>query len=464
VTSALPLGLLLSAGIAVLALAIVVAGALSLETALLLVPATVAGALVVLMPFYGLLMLVLLAQLDTVANQISQFLPVSAFKLLTAATIAGWFFNSYRLPRDQRLGPSCRELRYVTLFALWIVFTFLICVHKGPGLDHMVGFLSTMLLLYLVVLMTDTPARLEALVWTLVLSGAISAAVILLDTLLGVRLLSTSDAATTARFDGVARSAGASDYNPTTAAHMLLATTFIAIVLLIEHPRLRWLSGAAAAVGVVALVFTLARSAAVAFAIVAAIYAWRNRRHRLFPLALMTMLALALAAAPFVPELFWERMATLLNIEVDRTLLRRISYNLIGIELFWQHPITGVGPGNFPYYYDDPEFRWYPGREPVPRQLHNSYLETAVEFGVIGLALFLAIVFSALRAALAVAAGAARAVATPANALAYAFGAFLVASVFMPNEDTKFMWILPGLCVAVREIARRETDAAPALR
>ena len=146
------------------------------------------------------------------------------------------------------------------------------------------------------------------------------------------------------------------------------------------------------------LVFTFARSAVIAFLVMLLIFAFQNRRIRMMPFAIIVVIGVAVISIPFVPDLFWQRMATLLDFSLDRTLFRRISYNLIGLRLWSEHPLFGIGPGNFPFYYIDAEFRYYPGRVSfVPRQLHNSYLEVATEMGLLGITTFVMVMLSSLR-------------------------------------------------------------------
>jgi len=421
-----------------------------------LLPAAAIGGFFAINPFATLVMLVLFAQMDAIANMISAFLPVSFFKLMTAAAFGGYALMSLARPREQRLGPNVFELRVTMLFALAMITSLLMSEYFAAGQDHTIGFLSVMSLMWLIVVLVDSQKKFEIVVMARVLSGIVSAMITLLDTFLGIRLVSTRAAAATAQFEGIARSAGASDFNPTTAAHMMLATCVLAGVLFVRLPRFRAFTGLAFLVGVPALVMTLARSAAIAFAVGALIFAWRNRHHRMFPLAVVFMATACAAAVPFVPEVYWERMATIFDFGVDRTLFRRVSYNLIGLDLLAQHPILGVGPGNFPDYYASHEYRFYPGREPLPRQLHNSYLEVAAEMGLVGLTLFMTIMISSLRRAIEVAVRARSALSPFGEALAYSFGVFLIASAFMPNEDIKFMWILPALCIAAWRLQKSE--------
>lgn len=451
----------LAGGLGFLAFVMVVASAISTKIALVLVPGFVIGALLALNPFPGLVLLVLLAQLDAVSNIISTMLPVSFYKLLSAATLAGFAVAWVGFPQRQRRALLEPELRYALLFILALCMSFLQAEHKGAALDHMIGFVSVMLLFGLVIGLTDTRRQLEILLCAVVLSGLVSGLIVIAESLLGIRILSTATAAVTAESQGgVARSAGASDNNPTTAAHMLLVSTMVAGVMFFQYPRFKALTGMALLVGLPALVLTFARSAALAAAVMTLIYAWQNRHHRLFPFVALCGLAVGAAAVPFVPDSYWERMATLLNFDTDRTLFRRISYNLIGADLFSRNPILGVGPGNFPDFYAGQDYRFFPGREPLPRRLHNTYMEVAAELGTLGLTTFLLAVIAPLRRAIRTIATAPGDIAALARALAFGLGAFLVASFFMPNEDTKYMWILPGLCVAVARVAQHEPTKA----
>ncbi|MEX0303831.1 MAG: O-antigen ligase family protein [Leisingera sp.] len=448
--------LVLAGGLGFLALLLVAFTSASPKMGAALVPGLAVGGLVTLNPFAALMLLVTFAHLDALASILSKALPLSAFKLLTLAALGGLMLQSYRKPRHLRLGPASRTKSLVMLFLIWLGISFLTCEYPEAGQDHVIGFASVIVMFFLIVALADTPRRLRCLVWILVGTGLVSGLFVLAESFLGVRLVATETAATTAQFGGQARSAGASNYNPTTAAHMLLCTVVIATVLFFEYTHLRWFSGMVMLIGMAGLVLTLARSAAIALALTALVYMGQNRRHRMFPLALFGLAAAAAGALPFVPEVYWERMGTMFEQGTDRTLLRRLSYNLIGLQLLWENPVFGVGPGNYPYFYAGEEFRWYPGREPEPRQLHNSYLSIAAELGLAGLALFLGIIISAMKAAVQAARAEAQGLSVFAKALAYGFGAFLIASLFMPNEDTKFMWILPALCVAARHLSLGE--------
>jgi O-antigen ligase len=128
-------------------------------------------------------------------------------------------------------------------------------------------------------------------------------------------------------------------------------------------------------------------------------------RHRR-ALLLVPVAAVGLALVPGVSS----RLGTLAELThrtsstTDPSLVGRIAAAQIGLAMFEDHPVTGIGAGNFetvePQYIRRPGIT-NPGMIIAP---HNLYLEIAAEQGIVGLtawALFYAgAVFVALRAAL----------------------------------------------------------------
>jgi O-antigen ligase len=461
----LNMGLGVLAGSGVFALALLMALVLGSPFYAVALPIGIAvGGLVVLYPFIGLLLICLFAQMDALANILFQGLPISGVKVLTFLTFAGVIFDSVRKPRSERFGPNEPILYYIVLFALVIVLSSLFVEDRSLAIWSARRLLPLMLLSYLAVRLIETRRQVEMLIICIVASSLGSSFVVIFDYLFGGNLLSSEDAAVTAGFGDVSRSSGASDYNPTTAATMLLAGTCMAMMMFIESPKWRWLAGPTILLGTGGLILSFARSAAVVFAISVLVLLFTQRRHKLFPLVIMTgLLGLTTVAVllyagvplPFIPPEYVDRLLTLLDFNSDYTLWRRFGYNLIGVDLLVQHPILGVGPGNFQHWYTDPDYRWIPGRTLLPRQLHNMYLEVAVETGLIGFACFMAIIGSAVRGLM----QAARRADAPefrwmGRSMLFGFGAFLLASVFVPNEYQKYLWLLSGIAVALGRLSR----------
>jgi O-antigen ligase len=102
-----------------------------------------------------------------------------------------------------------------------------------------------------------------------------------------------------------------------------------------------------------------------------------------------------MAGLPFMPSWFWVRLGSITNPAQDETGSRQARKDLMreGWQTFVDHPFTGVGAGQFKNY--NP-----PGRLEPWRETHNVILQVAAELGVFGLAVFLYLIWQALRALL----------------------------------------------------------------
>jgi O-antigen ligase len=84
--------------------------------------------------------------------------------------------------------------------------------------------------------------------------------------------------------------------------------------------------------------------------------------------------------------------------EADSSIQSRLSEMLTAGLVFIDHPVVGVGPGTFKYYY--PEYSLLVGLRSfhtTARAAHDLYLAMAAETGALGLACFLASIFVTMR-------------------------------------------------------------------
>jgi O-antigen ligase len=420
------------------------------------------GVLLLSEPFLGLMALVFFGHLDAIEKLLFGFLPLSAFKLITVATLAAVVVTGARtrtgLIYTLREPAAVFGILFCGLFAVSALFA----VDRGLAIDALQKTASLLALFLLTVALVDTRRKLEILIAILVVTSLLSALILIADTVLGVKLVAQSEAATTARTsEGFSRSSGASDYNPTTAASMLLVGVVVALTHALESPRHRLLLLGVTAIGGIAVVFSFARSSALAFAFILVALAFRHRRERAFPFAVSVAVLAGLMALPFVPVEYWDRIGSIFGGGSDWTLGRRLSYNIMGLDLLATHPFFGIGPGNFPAHFTDQDFRYMPGRTLIGRELHNMYLSVLVQGGLVGGLAFGGMIVCAFGRVLAV-------VRAPASermrvygiCLAYGYAAYLIASLFLPNEYTKYTWIISAICVATWRVNEIERKAA----
>jgi hypothetical protein len=403
-------------------------------------------------PFRPLFLLVLAVPLDGLANRMFSGLPISPATGLTLLTFSAIVLKWPDMRRSTRLQPLQSSLPWLIALALTIV------ISAGLAGDHLIAalassrVLSMMMIVPMILLAATTQKQVSTITFGLIGATLLSSLIMLVEIKMGTRLVSHEEAAVGAEWEGITRSSGASDNDPTTAAMTLGIGVVMAMTLALEYPRWRAVTVAAAIIGGMAVVMSYARSAALTCAAIGLFLAWRHRGHRLFPLGLVAVMAVGAAMLPFIPDTYWTRMGTLGNFDSDYTLWRRLGYNIIGLDLLSQHPLFGIGPGNFLRLYMLDDYRFIPGRTLTPRVLHNLYLGVAVELGLIGLAPFLGLIGHgllqlrrAIRNSNSIDSGVAMAV-------MFGFLAFLVGSVVTPAQFMKLTWVLIGLVIAQAQV------------
>ena len=230
----------------------------------------------------------------------------------------------------------------------------------------------------------------------------------------------------------------------------------VAAVLLfyVSTARTRRLAAIGIGLCLLAIVYTMSRGSvlalAVAFVTMALLQRWR------IGVFLIAGLVVAISIV-LVPPQFKERWFELSNPtaknEVDLSTRQRLGENLAAVQMFEDHPLLGVGPGNFEVQY----LRYAPrialDTREEPRQAHNLYLEVLAERGVVG-----ALVFTIFM--LATVAGAWRArrrfegeEKAVAEAAFVALVAVLASALFLHAAYARYFWITVGFALASYHIA-----------
>jgi putative inorganic carbon (HCO3(-)) transporter len=217
----------------------------------------------------------------------------------------------------------------------------------------------------------------------------------------------------------------------------------------------------------ISLIMTETRGAVVglAAAMVAAPFL-AGRGRRLAAAGAVTVLALGLVfwLSAFAPQNAVKRIT-----DFGPSGSGRSDLWTIGLRMVEDKPVTGVGAGNFPV--SSVHYLLEPGTivrdefiVDVPKETHNIFLQVLSELGVVGLALFLAIVAycmaSALDAARAFARARAHVMEMLSRGIVLGLVALLIASAFTTELYSKQLYLLLATGPALRAMARRrETEA-----
>jgi len=232
----------------------------------------------------------------------------------------------------------------------------------------------------------------------------------------------------------------------------------------------RWLrlaGGYTAAVVAVATVMTFSRGGALGLAVVGILMLIT---HPPKPVTVAALIIAAVAVIPVLPDTYLERLSTLSQIgSVDASTDISIRYRTAevgaGIGMALDHPLLGVGYGNYSANYRDYSRGLGIDFSSKAREPHNLFLEVASETGVLGIAAFGAILLVAFGSI----AGSRRrlraAGRTDEAAIAYAIGValvgHLVTSVFLHLDFARLFWVFIGLALALPNVAATEPGDEP---
>lgn len=203
-----------------------------------------------------------------------------------------------------------------------------------------------------------------------------------------------------------------------------------------------------------ALALTFSRAGLIALGVAMTFVLFKAARERRFQILIASSVLIVLIAA-FLPAAFWSRAGSIVP-SIQRqedTFGLRVSLWKAGIRMVADHPITGVGPGNFKVALPK-----YAQGVMMGRGLgaHNSYVSVAAEMGTVGLALFLLLHVIVLRRIHRASAEAVRSdnkdIAFFALTAETCIYVIMLTALSGHLEYTKYLWIFFGLAIALSKL------------
>jgi O-antigen ligase len=251
-------------------------------------------------------------------------------------------------------------------------------IWPGGAFDEITNsYLKVVIVFVLMMNVLTTTERLERLMWIIVMCTGVIAGLSVLNYVRGLNLVEGGR---------LAGPVGGIFGNPNDLAMNMTSFLPAAIVIALSgrQPAGKRLVALLVAMLMVAtIIFTKSRGGALgivaALGAIALLGRWMRRG-----VGTITLVAV-LVATPFLPDAFWARMVSIVDEESDKqfTGSREARQNVMqeGIEAFLEHPVTGVGVGQFKNY-NPPERkeRWL--------ETHNVLIQVAAETGFFGLLAF----------------------------------------------------------------------------
>lgn len=356
-----------------------------------------------------------------------------------------------RFKRSAGLVALPAQLRIVALLLAWAVATLPLSFWPRGSVVFLLDiYLKTLVVFWLLAATADT--------WERALGAARAM------TLMGIPLALTAIGhyASGVYFDGLSAVdrivgyEGGMAKNPNDLALVLtlLLPLAVALVQQTRHSAARLLFSGIVLLYVAGVIVTFSRGGFVTLLAILAVYLWSLlRRGRWKPVLLC--LGLAVATMAFFPEGYSRRLSTIVAIEEDPTgsAQTRWTDTVAALKHVNQHPIVGAGIGMDILALDVL-------RGETGKHVHNVYLQYAVDLGLPGLALFLWLYVSCLRAVGRVARAPEAAPEIPgmramAEGIRVSLLAFGIAALFHPVAYQFYFYLIAGLAVAIGSLALR---------
>ena len=315
-------------------------------------------------------------------------------------------------------------------------------VNPGEGLSTALRYASFVGFFFVVAQLDDHRDLGRRISWTLTLAGAFAAYLAI------VHFLHGTDQAQP-RYD-----------NPNDLA-FVLACTLPLTIWLVTQGRIatRIVAALAAALIATEVMLSFSRGALLGLAAGLVWHGLSERRHRrALTVAAAITAVVALVFARVDPAPLHRGLQSKSHVAQHNVNYRIVAYQK-ALQLAADHPLMGVGPGNFREYYYE-----LTGSPPGTENLgvtHDSYLDVACELGFVGLVLFLgyiALTFRRLNRAVRERAG-------PPGLASFVRTALIVALVGMLTHTEEYfapIWLCGALAVQMLGRDKGDSDAAPA--
>jgi O-antigen ligase len=365
----------------------------------------------------------------------------------------------------------------LTLYGLVGFFSLAYAPHSEPVLQTLGDYIKDALIALVIVVLLVRATAFRQVIWTLLAIAIFLGSLSVLQYLTGTF---SNNYGGFANAELRAIAGGTSGYRLTGPlrdgnffAQMMVVFIPIAIERILHErkPFLRLLAGLAGVLSILTVIFTFSRGGFLAsiavLGILLLLYPPR-------PLQLIVLIGMGLAIFALVPSTYHARILTLegllpnqsggIDVRTDNSLQGRASQNLTGWEMFKRNPVLGVGLNNFSYLY--PQYSKEIGLAPnaSSRALHNHYLEVATETGIIGLAVFLSLIWHAFRPVARVRREFLEAgqpdYAHIVMGLTVGFIGYLIAAAFVPSSFPRYFYLLLGIMYALPAVAERVRNEA----
>jgi len=319
---------------------------------------------------------------------------------------------------------------------------------------------SKAVILYLIIVnIVKTKKQILILIGILIISGVISSGAAFFQYIHGIGLT---------LIGSVVRVFGTTQ-NPNILAAELVLIVPIAITLIMNVNRvlIKFIIFLCLSSIIMAIVLTFSRAGMATLCIVLFLsflqIVFGGKRKAFTLLFLFVVFALiAVAAIPFIPNEYWERMGTITDTK-EISIASRLDAWKLALNMIREHPFTGVGYGLFKYEFMTAAITSAEIKTKfVLYHAHNLYLHTGAEAGILSALLVLIIIGYAWiqlrRARRNLEKNGETLLAGISGALEISLMAFFLVNMFSWHLDLMIFWIIIGLAVVLNNIEESKVE------
>ncbi|TDI98455.1 MAG: hypothetical protein E2O76_07965 [Caldithrix sp.] len=328
-------------------------------------------ALVVLKPIWGLY-LSTAAAYSGIASSVLQglFLPLILF------TTFAWILN-FLSSKDEQL-VSAPQNKLLILWGAIMLFSSLYAVDIEMSMNSLYGFAKYLFFYFLIINLINSWNSIRQFIWIATATG-------FLMILYGIYTYLFSDS--------VGQNFRLISFveDPNSLAIKLVPLVAFSYILIKTEHRLilKILSFLFLISMATAILFTLSRGGLLALFTVLFLIGLKEGQNRKNFVIILGVIMLAILIVPW--DLFLPRIKSISKLTSDVSIIQRLKILKGGVAMFFDHPLFGVGVGNFLTH-----SKIYTNTL-IHRVAHNSYLEVAAETGILGITFFLALLFMTLK-------------------------------------------------------------------
>jgi putative inorganic carbon (HCO3(-)) transporter len=381
---------------------------------------------------------------------------------LVAAAIAIGVHAGGNLVSGRPMTIVTREVVLLALLGAWALATLPFSLWPGGSVALMTGiYFKSFALFGLNANLVTTAKRLRALAWLFALAG-IPLTLTALNHAMTGRVMGGGD-------EAIKRIAGyeaplTANPNDLALTLNLLLPFAAALAIWSRRPALKAFLWAIVGFDALGVVLTYSRGGFLTLMTLGFLLAWHRLRGHTWAWLVLAPAAAAGALVLFIaPPSYLQHMETITNYQADPTgsAQTRLSDMITAARIVVRHPFIGAGLGMNGVALNEARGR------PAWKMVHDVYLQYAVDLGLLGLGLFLALFVSSLQSARRATHGPhgppgseAHFVQECSRAILFALIAFGVAAVFHPVAYHFYFFGMAGLAVAAGRLSQGSPNAA----